>query len=192
MAEDYYNENADSYFKATAHLDMGDTYAHFLKHISDEGHILDLGCGSGRDTKAFLSKGYRVTALDASIEMVKRAQEFAGSDILHLDFSQISFENTFDGIFACATLLHIPKEELPDVLMKVHVALKENGVFYFSFKYGDFNGMRNGRHFTDLNQESLKELLAPLPFEELENWESTDNRPGRQDEKWLNGILRKL
>ncbi len=191
MSEDYYNQNADSYFEATAHLDMGDFYEHFLEFIPQGGHILDLGCGSGRDTLAFLNRGYRVTALDASEEMVKRAKEFTGSDILHLDFSQISFEITFDSVFACATLLHVPREELPEMLIKIHSALQDHGVLYMSFKNGEFNGKRNGRHFTDMNRESLTELLEGSPFEELDYWETSDLRPTRANEKWVNAIVRK-
>ena len=162
-----------------------------LEHVPENGKVLDLGCGSGRDTKALSALGLAVTPLDGSLEMVKRAEALTGLDVIHMDFKDIDFKNTFHGIFSCASLLHVPFEELPAILKKLHTALKDNGVLYMSFKYGAFEGERNGRYFTDLTRESLTALLKDLPFTGVTTWETADIREGRNSEKWLNTIVRK-
>ena len=99
----------------------------------------------------------------------------------------------YDGILACASILHVPSAALPDIFRRLKRAVKRDGIIYVSFKYGDFEGERNGRYFTDLTEERLKALLveadpiAPLAINDL--WITSDARPGRNREMWLNAIL---
>ncbi len=189
----YYNENVDAFVENTVNADMSVQYALFEKYLQPDAHILDLGCGSGRDTKYFLNKGYTVTAVDGSEELCKKATEITGTEVRNILFSELDYTNEFDGIWACSSLLHVPYNDLPEILNKVVTALKLNGVFYTSFKYGNYQGERNGRYFTDLTEESFQELIKDIPdIQIIDKTITGDVREGREDEKWLNVVLKKI
>lgn len=188
----YYNKNADIFVEGTIYIDFTQKQTHFLSKLISGSHILDLGCGSGRDTKYFLEQGYRVTAADGSIELCKAAGKYTGIPIRHMLFQELNETDIYDGIWACSSILHLPLPELNDVFHRMAAALKERGVIYTSFKYGTYEGERNGRYFTDMTEEKLSCFLQNIKELELEEqWVTSDVRPGRGDEKWLNIILRK-
>lgn len=189
---EYYNKNAESFVESTIGVGFTETQDKFIKLLPHEGEILDFGCGSGRDTKYFLDKGYRVDAIDGSAKLCKAASEYTGVEVKKMVFSELAFFNKYDGIWACSSILHLSKSELKTVLQKMAAALKANGVVYTSFKYGNFEGVRNGRYFTDFTLETFTDFIQnvkELLVEEF--WITDDVRPGRGDEKWLNLILRK-
>jgi SAM-dependent methyltransferase len=188
---EYYNQNADSFFAGSVGADMSYERNKFMDLIPDHGKVLDAGCGSGRDSKVFLETGYDVIALDASEEMRKRASEYIGQEVLDMRFEDVDFENEFDGIWASASLLHVPIEELPVVIKKMHTALKNDGVIYASFKYGDGTKLRGERIFSDFNEKSVVPLFENAGFTIIDNEVGHDNRPGREDEMWVNVIARK-
>ncbi|HFZ8994413.1 TPA: class I SAM-dependent methyltransferase [Citrobacter freundii] len=191
MTLEYYQRHAQSFFNSTVNVDMTSLYLPFLEHIPAGGRILDAGCGSGRDSKFFLQKGYRTDAFDASGEMVSLASQHTGIAITQMTFNEISAVEYYDGIWCCASLLHVTANALPDVMSKLARALKAGGVWYVSFKYGETERVKEGRHFTDLNEQRLHQLLAPLENIRLINsWKTSDKRPDR-DEVWLNALLRK-
>lgn len=191
MTLNYYNQHADDFFTTTVDVDMSSLYAPFLTAIPPGGHILDAGCGSGRDTKAFHLLGYQVDAFDASPEMVLRATNHCGLAVQLMTFSQLNAQNTFDGIWCCASLLHVPFNELTGTLSRLAQALKPNGVCYASFKYGDSERVKEGRHFTDINEHRLEQLIQPLGILQIiHQWQTEDKRPGRSD-FWLNALLKK-
>ena len=108
-------------------------------------------------------------------------------------FQELEETNVFDGIWACASILHVSKTELYLVLRKMCDALKSGGIIYTSFKYGEFEGNRYGRYFTDFTEISFQEYIRDISeFSIEEIWITGDVRPGRGDEKWLNLILRKM
>ena len=108
--------------------------------------------------------------------------------ILHLSDAV----NEYNGIWACSSILHLPKKELRSVLQKMCIALKDNGMIYTSFKYGNFAGDRNGRYFTDFIEDSFQKIIADISELKIEDcWITSDVRPGRDEEKWLNLLLRK-
>ena len=187
----FYDDNAEEFFKGTVNVDISYLYEDFLKLVPENGAILDAGCGSGRDSKFFKSKHYNVTSIDGSQEMCRIAGEYMESKVMHMQFQEIEFENVFDGIWALASLLHVPSDEIEDVLKRFKKALKENGVIYASFKYGEFEGERNGRYFNDMNEKSSNELFEKVGFEIIKTWTTHDARKDREDEKWLNIIVRK-
>ena len=188
----YYNTKSDLFVSTTKDLTFTDIQDGFLKFLEPESLILDFGCGSGRDSKYFLQKGYRVEAIDGSEEMVRIATEVAGIPVKHMLFQELDEENKYDGIFACASILHVKKEELPDILLRMKKAVKEQGILYVSFKYGDFEGERNGRYFTDFTLEGFREFIKKVPeLYVAEYWVTGDVRPGRGDERWLNIVLRR-
>ena len=189
---DYYNLNAENFIENTQNVDMHLAQDKFLHLLNEGAAILDFGCGSGRDTKYFLDKGCRVTATDGSAELCRQASVFTGIEVQEMLFQELDDIDTYDGIWACSSILHLPKNELLLVIRKMSDALKDTGVIYTSFKYGDFEGVRNGRYFTDFNEDSFKKFIAGIPELTIEDhWITGDVRPGRGDERWLNLILRK-
>ena len=190
---DYYNSKAKDFVTdtvAVAFTEMQDT---FLEYIPKGGRILDFGCGSGRDTKYFISKGYDVDATDGSEELCKIASEYTGIKIKQMLFEELDEVELYDGVWACASILHVEKKQLPEILKKIATATKKGGVVYTSFKYGEFEGIRNGRFFTYLTEESFGEILrsvSDLAIEKL--WISADVRAERGEARWLNIVLRKL
>lgn len=189
----YYNQNATSFVSATRSVDFTQNQDKFLHLLPPAATILDFGCGSGRDTKYFLDAGKRVDATDGSEELCKLASEYTGIPVRQMLFEELDAKAQYDGIWACSSILHLSKESLKDVLRKMIGALKENGIIYTSFKYGTFEGERNGRFFTDFTEETFREFVADVDGIRIEEmWITGDVRPGRGDERWLNLILRKI
>ena len=188
----YYNTNATSFATSTKSVDFSEVQSRFLSFLPSQAKILDFGCGSGRDTKAFLEKGYQVEAIDGSVELCKLATEYTGIPVTPMLFQDLDKVEQYDGIWACSSILHLPYEDLVSVMKKIARALKQEGYFYTSFKYGTFEGERNGRYFTDMDEDKLHHLLQQTPeFRVEETWMTGDVRPGRGEEKWLNIILQK-
>ena len=189
---DYYNNNARRFTSDTLDVEFSDIQDRFLAELQPGDLILDFGCGSGRDSRYFLQKGYKVEACDGSEEMVKTATRNAGIPVKQMLFSELDEQEKYDGIFACASILHVPSTELPDIIGKMKKAVKKGGILYVSFKYGSFEGVRNGRYFTDLTEESLKQILDQVGgLDVISTGITGDARPGREDEKWLNVLLRR-
>lgn len=189
---EYYNHQSVDYNAETFDLKFTDIQDRFLSYIKQNSLILDFGCGSGRDTKYFLSKGFRVEAVDGSEEMVKIASRNTGIQVKQMLFSELNEVNRYDGIFACASILHIPYKDLPAVFTRMKKALKDNGIIYASFKYGDFEGYRSDRYYTDLTEERLSLILNQVgDFEVLEMNTTVSVIPGRDEELWLNVIAKK-
>jgi len=189
----YYQSNAETFIENTVNVDVSDLYRPFLENMPSTGKILDAGCGSGRDTKFFLEKGYSVVAFDNSPNMVRNAAELTGQEVLLLSFEEIEFKEMFDGIWACASVLHVPENNISTVLSKFTAALKDDGILYTSFKYGEKEQIRNGRFFADYTEERFNQLLAAIPqLELIQYWKTSDLRPGRSDEKWLNILLKRI
>ena len=188
----YYDSNVKTFISNTVDVDFTATQTFFISKLNGNASILDFGCGSGRDTKYFLEQGYHVTAIDGSIELCKAASRYTGIPVKHMLFQELDEINTYDGIWACSSILHLPLPELEDVLRQMSAALKKEGIIYTSFKYGTYEGERNGRYFTDMTEETFSNLMQKIDKLEIEEqWITSDVRPGRGDEKWLNIILRK-
>ena len=189
---DYYNQNAKKFVTSTISVDFGTIQNYFLDKLHPGAEILDYGCGSGRDTKYFLEQGCKVTAIDGSQELCKLASEYTGIQVKHMLFQDLDEKEAYDGIWACSSILHVPANELQDIIMKMTNALRAHGIIYTSFKYGTFEGERNGRYFTDMTEETFAKLIQDMDELEIEEqWITSDVRPGRGEEKWLNLILRK-
>ena len=190
---EYYNQNADMFAQGTRLVDFTVVQERFAKMLPAGSRILDFGCGSGRDAKYFLEKGYRVEATDGSSELCKLASVFAGIEVKEMLFQDLDASGQYEGIWACSSILHLSKKELLPVIRKMCDALKDNGVIYTSFKYGDFEGERNGRYFTDFTEDTFDKFIKVIPELTIEEeWITSDVRPGRGEEKWLNLILRKI
>lgn len=189
---DYYNKYANVYFDNTVNLDMGETLNRFLSYCKPGDNVMDLGCGSGRDAKVMMEHGLEVTLLDASRELCTLADIYTGVEPLCMDYREMDFDEVFHGIWACASLLHIPKNELLGMLGRIHAALKPQGVCYFSVKRGSFEGFRHERFFADYEREELVKLCEGIAgFLLIDCWETTDIRINREEECWINILLQK-
>jgi SAM-dependent methyltransferase len=187
----YYNAHAARYAADTLSLDMQGLYEPFLALVPPGGHILDAGCGSGRDSLAFLRRGYRVTAFDASAEMARLAGERTGRPVAVLRFQDVAYEDHFDGIWACASLLHVPRGQIGNVFAGLTRALRPGDVWYMSFKAGEAEGVRDGRFFSDYTEQSLRGVIAQEPsLEVIRLWATRDVRPSRQGDCWINALVR--
>ncbi len=187
----YYDEHAEEYCAATADADISFCRDKFTACLPAGARILDAGCGSGRDSRAFMDDGFAVTAMDASGEICAIAEKLLGQKVLQLTFEEMNFQSEFDGIWACASLLHMEKKEIRSAMKNIINALKPDGVLYASFKYGTEERTSRGRLFNDYDENSLKALLTDSGFEVLSIFITGDVREARQGEKWVNAIARK-
>jgi cyclopropane fatty-acyl-phospholipid synthase-like methyltransferase len=186
----YYNRNAAAFVAKTVDAAMDDALRQFTELLPMRARVLDWGCGSGRDSLAMRKLGFDVTSVDASPEICAQALAATGTVVRVESFDELSETEAYDGIWACASLLHVKPEELPDVLGKAAHALRDGGVLYCSFKRGTSCGYRNGRWFTHMEEDVLLELINPH-FDIVRVWVSADVRPGRSDEQWLNCLATK-
>ena len=188
----YYDQHAKAYVDSTRDVEFSQTQERFLQDFEPGAWILDFGCGSGRDTKYFRNRGFRVEAVDGSAEFVRIASEYTGINVRRMLFQDLDEVERYDGIWACSSILHLPCAELEVVLGKMARALRRRGIVYTSFKYGTEEGERSGRYFTNMTEAKMAGLLERIPVYDVEEmWVTFDVRPGRGDERWLNMILRK-
>ncbi|EOW6647061.1 class I SAM-dependent methyltransferase [Cronobacter muytjensii] len=189
MTQNYYQTHSQAFFDGTVAVDMSSLYAAFTPHLPAGARVLDAGCGSGRDALAFHRMGYDVDAFDASRELVALARAHSGLPVKEMTFSELDAVERYDGIWCCASLLHLSHDELPGAMQKLSNALRPGGVWYLSFKYGEGEREQQGRRFTDMNETRLTALLAAFPaLSPLALWVTQDKRPERS-EQWLNGLL---
>jgi SAM-dependent methyltransferase len=190
--ETYYETHAPSYFEATRSIDMTELYDQFLPYVSKGGRILDAGSGSGRDTLAFLSKGYEVEAFEASPRLAEMSSRLTGIHTGVLRLQDFHSPPRFDGVWACASLLHVPQKELADVVMRLVDALKPGGVLFICMKEGAGERLASdGRLFTDWNEAAARALLEPLDVDIMRIWISPGQGPRRGQGDWLNVLAAK-
>ena len=186
----YYDDNSAAFAARTLNIPMGHVQASFLRELAPGSRILDLGCGAGRDSRAFLAAGYSVTAVDASSEIVRIASEVTGQDALQMRFEELEFVEEFDGVWAAASLLHVRREDMPGILARVVRSLRRGGVLQLSVVYGQGEEFRRGRWFYDYTVATLHAVLDPVPtLNPARHWVRQDRR--RPDSQWLNAFARR-
>lgn len=197
---DHYRRHAQAYADATRDVDMLPLHKRFLQTLPEGGRVLDAGCGSGRDTLAFRRAGYQVAAFDASPELAQLASEHTGVAVCVADFLNLSEATPlgvptgvrFDGIWACASLLHVPEADQAQAWARLWAWLAPGGVVYASYKLGE--GARvdeSGRPFTDATEERLRAWLDLLPgVTQVHTWVSADRRQG-ESHCWLNALIQR-
>lgn len=187
---DYYQEHAADYVAKTRNADMAAVYAPFLRHLPPGARILDAGSGSGRDTLEFLKLGYDCDAFDASAELCARSSAATGRKTRNLRFEEFKDPETYDGIWACASLLHVKNSDLPDAFHRLISSLKPGGVLYTCFKMGRGEvEEQDGRHFTNLTDHGLRALLRAENLAVADIW-MTGDTIGRGTQ-WLNAVATK-
>ena len=190
---DYYNKNSEEYFNSTLNVDMTNTYKEFLKLVPEGGKILDLGCGSGRDSMNFMKLGYEVIAVDGAKKLAKRASVLLGKEVIVSTFEELELKEKFHGIWACASLLHIKREDLKIVLNNLYNNLDDKGVFYMSFKYGEKEYVDDkNRYFNCFTDESIISFINENTKYNILGLYITEDKLGRVNEvKWVNLICNK-
>ncbi|NYT26311.1 class I SAM-dependent methyltransferase [Alcaligenaceae bacterium] len=191
----HYDDNAGRFWEGTRDHDVSQNIEALLRHIdSPSPHtVLDLGCGPGRDLKAFADLGHRAIGLDGSARFVDMARRHSGCEVWHQNFLELELPaGCFDGIFANASLFHVPGEALPRVLAALHGALRPGGVLFSSNPRGEnqegWSGPRYGAYH-DL--ENWRRLMSAAGFHELEHYYRPAGLP-REQQPWLASIWRRL
>ena len=188
---EYYNRNAKDFVASTADADMSECRGRFLAYVPEGGCVLDAGCGSGRDTAAFMKQGYEVDAFDASPEICRLASEAIGKEVECRRFEDLQGSDMYDGIWACASLLHVKAADLPEVIERLYRLLRRGGIIYASFKEGSAERVKEGRYFHDMTADECRRLFESVGFEVKELFTSEDVREGRTGERWVNVIAKK-
>lgn len=189
----YYQLHAQQFFESTVAVDMAEIRERFTDLLPAHGAVLDAGCGSGRDAKAFAEQEFQVEAFDASPELAALASQHSGLSVKVMRFQDLDAVARYDGIWCCASLLHVPLKELPEVFRRLAQALKAGGVLYASFKYGQGEREDNGRVFTDMREGKIGAMLKENGVSKLrvmQEWMSEDRRRERSD-RWVNVLVRK-
>lgn len=188
----YYDANADVFVDRTKTADLSDLYKEFLPHIPAGGKILDLGCGSGRDSLHFLELGYEVVAIDGSEAMCLEAEKMIGQVVQQVDIMEMDMQEKFHGIWACASLLHLTKVELKKVLPELVGILLPDGILYGSWKYGEETHVEDGRYFQDFTEDGLRAIFDEVGGCMVQKyWISEDVRADKSRVKWSNILIRK-
>ena len=189
---EYYDKNAIAFFAGTVNIDMSSLYKRVEAYLKPNAHILDLGCGSGRDSRYFLNRGYHVTAVDGSEQLCQLASEVIGQEVLHLRFCDLNFYEEFDAVWACASLLHVEKGQMTAVLQRIFKSIKPGGILYASYKYGDTQRIKENRLFNDYMERDLEMLFSGIDDAVVKEWWiSGDVRAERKNERWLNVVVGK-
>ena len=190
---EYYDRNASTFISGTLTADLDGVRHRFTGCLPQNALILDFGCGSGRDTKEFIKAGYRVEAIDGSAELCAKASEYTGIQVRKMQFNELEAQDTYDGVWACASILHLPTAQLADVLKRIEAALKPGGMLYTSFKYGCFHGIRDGRYYTDFTEETLKVFWdKATSLRIIDTWVSQDFRTDRKETQWINLLAKRV
>ena len=192
MSIQFYEDNAEDFFRRSVDSDMARGHADFTALMTPGGWVLDAGCGSGRDSLAFARLGFRVTPIEASANLAGLAAAHTGLPVEVMTFDQIGWRETFDGVWACASLLHVPRADLPAAMRRLRDTLVPGGILWMSFKYGAQERQANGRHFTDLDEAGAHPLIAEVGGLDLISLTVTDDaRADRADERWLSLLCRR-
>ena len=185
---DYYQKNSSEYINKTKDADLSKERDELLKMLPKKCKILDIGFGSGRDSLAFKELGYDVISIDSCNEFCEYGKSL-GLNVMNINVKDITFNNEFDGIWACASLLHIEYNELANVFNKIRIAMKDDAAFYCSFKYGDFEGVKDERYYTDMTLEKIQAVLINTNLRIIKYWLKEDSL--NRDNKWISFLLKK-
>jgi SAM-dependent methyltransferase len=192
---EHYNHCAEEFWKGTRRHDVDQNIEALLQHIEGKPPfaILDFGCGPGRDLKAFHERGHNAIGLDGAEHFVAMARAHSGREVWRQDFLQLELpEESFDGVFANAALFHVPRQELPRVLLELHATLKPGGVLFSSNPRGDNQeGWSSERYCVFHDLEAWRRYVSAAGFVELTHYYRPDGAP-REQQPWLASVWRRL
>lgn len=189
---DYYDNHAEAYCQSSLKTDLSNLYLEFERYLTKGASILDVGCGSGRDSKYFLERGYHVTAIDPSREMCRVAKQLSGIDVRNMTIQEIDDVEKYDGIWACASLLHMSEYDLNPVIGILITALKRGAILYASWKAGDGERYDEfGRYFFDYTEKEISNIFSNREDVEILKCWTTCDIMTRMNEKWTNILIRR-
>ena len=189
---DYYNTHADEYYQSTVAADLDAARKKFAAYLQPEARIIDVGCGSGRDVLAFRDMGFNAEGIDASEELVRLATERLGITANVADMSDWIADEAYDGIWCCASLMHLSEEDCEKFFSNLKYNLRRGGVLYISVKTGIETGTdAAGRYLRNFNEEDIRELINKTAGLRLSELWYTDDTLSRRDFRWLNVIAEK-
>jgi SAM-dependent methyltransferase len=185
---DDYNRRAEAFWEGTRDHDVSQNITTMLRYIEREppATLLDFGCGPGRDLKTFVDLGHVAIGLEGAAHFVGMARAHSGCDVWQQDFLALRLpENHFDGVFANATLFHVPSQELPRVLLELHACLKPGGVLFSSNPHGhNEEGWNRGCYCVYHDLESWRSYMTVAGFTELTHYYRPTGQP-RERQPWL-------
>lgn len=188
----FYETHADSLIKKSRLPNGSEWTEPFVSLLFPHAHILDAGCGAGYASQYFIQQGFTITAFDGSEALVRFSSKLIQQPVHHLKYEDLTFENEFDGIWACASLLHVPQSHMQQVVHRLSIALKMGGIFYTNFVYGEAQTSRNGLLFNDYTEDKFQAVLADeKSLQLLRMWKSPDLPPARPNRKWLHVLVQK-
>jgi SAM-dependent methyltransferase len=191
MTYKFYDMQAKEYYERTIEADLSDLYDRFLVSVPEGGKILDAGCGSGRDLRRFLERGFDAVGIDASKALVEMANKYSGMPCHVVRLEEIAYERRFDGIWACASLLHLPKHMLVPVLRRLCRALVSDGVMFASVQAGKGEVLTDdGRFFAYYEEMEFLTAVDNAGFTVAASWISEDTLPGREAMRWINVLAK--
>ena len=191
MMCNYYESNAERYAAETFSADMSEQYQRFLPLLKKGAKILDVGSGSGRDACYFKKQGYQVTALEPSKNLCREIRKVFPGEIVCSDIQNYRATERYDGIWACASLIHLQEEEVLCFFEKIDQYLNDNGMVYVSGKNGIQTGeAEDGRYFLEFTEQLVEKILKVNEQLELERLWYTEDVNGRRGFRWRNGVLR--
>lgn len=187
---DYYNNHAEPYYRTTINADLGEARRRFAAYLADKATVIDVGCGSGRDVLEFRNMGFDAIGLDASEELVELARKRLGIPIICTDMSRWIADEPFDGIWCCASLMHLNETDCEKFFANLEYNLKSGGVIYISVKSGVETGLDDsGRYIRNFTEEDIREIANSVEgLRIVELWHTRDTL-SRKGFKWLNVIF---
>lgn len=187
----YYESNAERYAAETLSEDMSEQYQRFLPLLKDGVKLLDVGSGSGRDACYFQKQGYQVTALEPSKNLCREIRKVFSGEIMCSDIQNYQPAERYDGIWACASLIHLQEEVVLQFFEKIDQYLNDNGIIYISGKNGISTGeVEDGRFFLEFTEQLVEKILMVNKQLKLEQLWYTEDVNGRRGFRWMNVILR--
>lgn len=188
----YYNHNGEKYAAKTLNLQLSGQWTEFSTYIKPKGKILDIGCGSGRDMIKFQQLGFMTEGIEPSHAMAKIARQNSGSIVHEIPVEKMAFQNKFDGVWACASLLHVHEKNILPVIEIILNSLKINGYFYFSLKHGCGQTRHDDdRLFVYYNEHTIRKITDQLNYIKVVRIWTTEDSAKRPDDLWLNCIVKK-
>ena len=190
---EYYEMNAKRYAQETFSADMSEQYKRFLPLLGERARILDVGSGSGRDACYFQKKGYQVTALEPSKNLCREIRKVFSGEIVCSDIQSYQPDQRYDGIWACASFLHLQEKEVLSFFKKINLYLNEKGIVYLSGKNRITIGKAaDGRYFLEFTEQLVGKILAVNDRMKLEELWYTEDVSGRKGFRWMNVVLKML
>ncbi|MDO5294059.1 MAG: class I SAM-dependent methyltransferase [bacterium] len=188
----HYEQTGKNFSERTYVYNLEGIQKRFIHMLPEKAIIMDLGCGSGKNTLYFKSQGLTVIPVEGSRVLCNIATKHTGIKVRHMRVSELNEVSKYDGVWTGSSLIHLSYNEAIDVLHRIAKSLKPGGVLYMAFRYGTFEGIENGRQYIDLNEKKLERLIKQVRVFEQELMTVTPDIRPECEQQWMNIFLRKI